>query len=84
MPPPPQGTVGPQGRPLRFLTRAELGQAFADACRVVRAETGRRRGGGTLAWARHPAVEPVLTEFRLRLYEELELVESWDRLQSLL
>lgn len=81
MPPAEQASAGPKGRPLAFASRDEVGAAFAAACRVAIGERRTSRRGGIHGWWRHPAVELVLDEIRLRLWEEQEMV---DRQLSLL
>lgn len=84
MPPPPQGTVAPQARPLRFLTRAELGREFERACRVALAEWRHSRRGGTDVWWRHPAVERVLDELGRRYLVEQDELDAQYRLYAVL
>jgi len=64
-----QDSAGPEARPLRFLTRADLGREFEIACRIALAEWRSSRARSTRKWWRHSAVEPVLDEIRWRLIE---------------
>ena len=71
-----QDSAGPEARPLRFLTRADLGREFESACRIALAEWRATRRRSTVKWYDHAAVERVLDEIRWRLLEhgyELEM-----------
>jgi len=74
-----QDSAGPQARPLRFLTRADLGREFESACRIAHAEWRHHKRRSTRKWWRHAAVERVLDEIRARLIEAVEERELWDR-----
>lgn len=67
-----QDSAGPKARPLRFLTRADLGYEYELACRIALAEWRHLRRRSTRQWWRHAAVERVLHEIGLRYLDELE------------
>ena len=74
-----QDSAGPKARPLRFLTRADLGREFSVACAAAMAEWRHHRRRSTVKWWRHPAVEQVLDEIRWRLIDEqAELARCYD------
>jgi len=79
-----QDSAGAKPRPLRFLTRADLGREFELACRIALAEWRHHRRRSTVKWWRHAAVEAVLDELGRRYLEELEESDAYSRLYEVM
>jgi len=83
VPPPGENSTGRRPVPLALLTRSELGEEFAYACRVALDGRRSRRSGGTTDWTSHPLVQAVLREITRRYYHELDEYEAHDAWISL-